>query len=365
MLVLAAGLAPQVAGAAETRIGFANPLSGPYASSGGRNQIAVELAVEAINAAGGVLGHQLTLVRADDACDAERAAGAAQALVEAGVAVVVGHMCSHASLVAAAVYEAAGVVMITPDSTHPRLTEEGRRNVFRLTGRDDRQGMLAGDFLAGQRQGRRIGIVHDGSTYGQGLAEQTRRRLHERGVEESVFEAYVPGEPDQSALVDRLRQAGVGLLYVGGYGPDAARIVRAARQQGSTLQLVGGDGLGMDEFAPIAGAAGEGAIFSTRRDVARSPEAAVVLAQFRARGLGSLPSGIGAYAAVQVWAQAAERAGTLAPAAVDRALRYGRFATVLGWVAFDDKGDLEGADWQWQIWHAGSYGPLQASVAMR
>ena len=365
LVFLAAGLLAQAAGAAETRIGFANPLSGPYGASGGRNRVAVELAVAAVNSQGGVLGRRLALVPVDDACDADLAATAAQKLVEAGVVVVIGHLCSHASLVAAAVYEAVGIVMISPDSTHPRLTEEGRRNVFRLTGRDDRQGMLAGDFLAERQNGRRIAIVHDGSTYGQGLAEQTLRRLRERGVRVSMVSSYRPGQVDQSALVDRLQQAGIGLLYVGGYGPDAARIVRAARQHGSTLQLVGGDGLGMDEFGAIAGAAGEGAIFTNRRDVTMSPAAASVLAAFRAYGLGPLPTGIGAYAAVEVWARAAERAGTVESAAVARALQYGRFATALGHISFDDKGDLEGADWQWQVWHDGSYGPLQAPMAMR
>ena len=340
-------------------------MSGPYGASGGRNRVAVELALAAVNSQGGVLGHRLALVPVDDACDPEQAATAAQKLVEAGVVVVIGHFCSHASLMAAAIYEAVGIVMITPDSTHPRLTEEGRRNVFRLTGRDDRQGVLAGDFLAERRNGRRIAIVHDGSTYGQGLAEQTRRRLRQRDVQVTLFDRYRPGEADQSALVDKLQQAGIGLLYVGGYGPDAARIVRAARQRGSTLQLVGGDALGMDEFGAIAGAAGEGAIFTNRPDVSLSPGAAPVLAAFETYGLGRLPSGLGAYAAVEVWAKAAERAGTVAPDAVARALHYGRFATALGTISFDDKGDLEGADWQWQMWHKGSYGPLQAALAMR
>jgi branched-chain amino acid transport system substrate-binding protein len=131
------------------------------------------------------------------------------------------------------------------------------------------------------------------------------------------------------------------------------------------LQLVGGDGLGMDEFGAIAGAAADGAIFTNRRDVAASPAAAGVLAAFRAYGLGPLPTGIGAYAAVEVWARAAERAGTVEPGAVIRALHKGRFATVLGNLSFDEKGDLEGADWQWQVWRRGSFGPLQAPMAMR
>ena len=97
LVVLAVGLLAHTADAVETRIGFANPLSGPYGASGGRNRVAVELALAAINSQGGVLGHRLALVPVDDACDPEQAATAAQKLVEAGVVVVIGHFCSHAS----------------------------------------------------------------------------------------------------------------------------------------------------------------------------------------------------------------------------------------------------------------------------
>jgi branched-chain amino acid transport system substrate-binding protein len=254
--------------------------------------------------------------------------------------------------------------MMSPESTHPMLTEEGRANVFRLIGRDDDQGRMAGDWLASRRPPRGIGIVHDGSTYGKGLAMQTRARLREDGVREALFAEYVPGAADYGPLVEQVREAGIGLLYVGGYGPDAGRIVRTARDQGSSLQLVGGDGLEMEEFWTVAGPAGEGAIFTARRDASAEPAAVNVLAAFDAMGLGRLPSGLGAYAAVQIWAEAAERAGTVDPAKVTQALHRGRFASVLGRVAFDTKGDVEGAVWQWQIWHNGSYAPLPSAQAM-
>ncbi len=84
-----------------------------------------------------------------------------------------------------------------------------------------------------------------------------------------------------------------------------------------------------------------------------------MLEAFRALGMGPLPTGLDAYAAVQVWAEAATRAGSAEPAKVTQALHRGRFASALGKVAFDEKGDVEGAVWQWQVWHDGSYAPLQ------
>jgi branched-chain amino acid transport system substrate-binding protein len=356
-MALVAGAPPDAT--AEVRIGFANPLSGPLSRSGERNRIAVEMAVSGLNERGGVLGEPVQLIIADDACGLQKSVEAARELVAAGVRVVVGHMCSHSSLLAAGIYETADVLMITSSSTHPRLTEEGRQNVFRLIGRDDRQGELAGDFLAEHWDGREIAVLHDGSTYGERLASEARQQLRARGEMEAVYDIYTPGAKDYAGLVMRLQRAGIDVLYIGGYGPDAGLILRTARARGLDLQLVGGDGLGMDEFWATAGGAGEGAIFSGRPDVRHRPQAAELLARFRARGLGSRTFGIGAYAAIQVWAEAVERAGTLELAPVARMLRRGRFETVLGPIAFNDKGDLRDAPWQWQVWTNGAYVPLE------
>jgi branched-chain amino acid transport system substrate-binding protein len=362
---LAVMIASVVSGpvAADVAIGFANPLSGPYAASGGRNQAAVALAVEDLNARGGVFGQRVRLIGADDACGLEQAVTAARRLVDAGVRFVVGHMCSHSSLMAAGIYEAFDILMISPDSTHPRLTEEGRRNVFRLVGRDDRQGTLAGDFLARHYRGKNIAIVHDSTVYGEGLAVQTRLRLRQLGVVEALYAAYPPGRQDYDALVARLRCRAIDVLYVGGYGPDAGAIVRGARAGGDDVQLVGGDAIGGEEFWAAAGKAGEGTIFSARPTIRRHADTAALRTALRVRGRGPGAGGIGAYAAVEVWAQAVERAGTLDLALVADELRRGRFHTVLGRVAFDDKGDLRGAGWEMQSWSDGDYGPLDRHIA--
>jgi branched-chain amino acid transport system substrate-binding protein len=359
-LLLGLGLALASPGhaSAEVRIGFANPLSGPYALSGARDRIATEMAVRDLNAQGGVLGATVTLVPVDDACGLQRSVEAARELVKAQVHAVIGHFCSHSSLLAAGIYETADILMISPSSSHPRLTEEGRLNVFRLYGRDDDQGRLAGDFLAEHWARQRIAILHDGSTYGEGLAIEARKQLRARGVTEAIYALYKPNAADYTDLVEQMEAAEIDVLYVGGYGPDAGRILRTARERGNGLRLVGGDGLGMDEFWTIAGRAGEGTIFSGQREPSTLPGAADVLAEFRARGLGTRSGGLAYYAAVQVWAQAVERAGTLKLAAVAETLREKRFKSVLGPVAFDREGDLRGASWQWKVWSKGAHTSL-------
>ncbi len=339
---------------AEILVGFANPLSGPYAASGARNLLAVSAAIDDVNARGGLLGEELRLVVADDACGIESAMEAAGELVTAGVRIVVGHFCSHSSIVAAAVYDMADVIMITPDSTHPRLTEEERPNVFRLIGRDDEQGESAAALIAERWPDRRIGVAHDESTYGRSLARETLRALTERQVDVALVEPYRAKKADYEELVQRLGESDVELLYIAGYGPDAGRIAAAARDAGLGLQVMGGDGLGMPGFWTKADIAGEETVFTTWRlpppplaegDEARRRDA--IRLHFRAGGMG-------AYAAVELWAEAAARAGSLDVASVARVLRRAQFETTAGLVAFDRRGDLVGDRWAWQVWRDGA-----------
>ena len=94
---------------------------------------------------------------------------------------VVGHYCSGASIPASEIYEAAGVLMISPTSSNPMLTELGRANVFRVLNRDDAVGVVAGNYLADHWSDQKIAILHDNTTFGKGIAEETKKQLNRRG----------------------------------------------------------------------------------------------------------------------------------------------------------------------------------------
>ena len=228
-LVLAASFWARAA-EAEILIGMAGPLTGPNAWPGEQTERGVMLAVDDLNAAGGVLGQQVGVVSADDYCDGEQTVAAANKLVAEGVVFVAGHWCSHASILASDVYAAAGVLMISPGSTNPMLTERGLDNVFRVVGRDDQQGTIAGDLLADHWRDKTIAIVYDGQAYGRGLAEETKRRLNARGVREALFTAITPGDLDYAALIAELAAVGADVVYYGGYAPEAGLIIRQARK---------------------------------------------------------------------------------------------------------------------------------------
>jgi branched-chain amino acid transport system substrate-binding protein len=359
MIVLVLAAIASDSARSEILIGVAGPMTGKDAWYGEQMQRGAEQAAADLNAAGGVLGQQVRLIAADDVCDPEQAVAAARKLVGDGVVLVVGHFCSSASIPASAVYEAASVVMISPASTNPVLTEQGRANVFRVTGRDDVQGVVAGDYLANHWHGKKIAIFNDNSIFGKRLADETKRQLNKRGVAEAIYQSFTPAKSDYSSEIAALHAADIAVLYVGGYHTEIALLARAAYDRHYALQLVAGDVLQTEEFGLIAGPAADGALFTFRADPRRNPEAASVVERFRAGNFEPEGYTLISYGAVQAWAQAVEQAGSLKLEAVVASLRSHQFDTVLGRIAFDGKGDLTSFSSIWYVWKAGKYVPVE------
>jgi branched-chain amino acid transport system substrate-binding protein len=159
---------------AEVLFGVAGPMTGAYAWFGEQYQRGAGLAVEDLNAAGGVLGQSIELIVGDDFCDPDQAVVLARKLVSSGVAFVAGHWCSHSSIPASKIYGKAKILMIAPGAINSKVTDEGGPNVFRVCGRDDRQGIKVADYLAVHWAGKKIAILDDGTTFGTGLANAVR-----------------------------------------------------------------------------------------------------------------------------------------------------------------------------------------------
>ena len=150
------------------------------------------------------------------------------------------------------------------------------------------------------------------------------------------------------------------MVYYGGYSTEAGLLIRQAREAGHGFQLVSGDALYTEQFGLVAGDAAEGAIFSSYPDPRHNPEAAEVVARFRAAGFEPEGVTLHHYASVQVWAQAVEKVGSLSGSELAAVLRRERFPTVLGLVGFDAKGDVTGvAGFAWYVWRGGKYEPLE------
>ena len=340
---------------ADIPIGFNSALTGPYAWVGEPQLAGTELAIADLN---GVLGEPLQLIVADDGCSAELAPLAAEKLVSEAVAVAFGATCSGAAIPASKVYQRAGTLMIEAGATNPRLTEEGNGRIFRIVGRDDLQGTMGGDYLADRWRNSNIAIVHDTSAFGEGLAEEVKKRLNQLGVSEAVFTTYAPGAMDYSDLLDQLSAASIEVLYVGGYSPEAGLIIRQARDRQYSVQMVAGDSLSTGEFWLVAGPAGEGTLFTSFSDPTQESRAAEVMGRMQARLQQPNARALYSYAAVQLWAQAVEQAGATDAARIIEVLRQEQFDTVLGTIGFDAKGDVTGFDpFVWYVWTDGKYVP--------
>ena len=345
------------ASTAQIVIGVAGPMTGDLSQFGTQLKRGAEKAVADINAAGGVLGKQVRLEEVDDKCDPKQASDAAHDLVSRGVVFVDGHFCSGSSIPASSIYHEAGVLQISPASSNPRLTDQavGWGTVFRVCGRDDSQGTFAGEWLAGHYAGKRVAIVDDGSPYGAGIAQMVKTTMNAGGLREVLHEGITAGQQDFSVLVGKLKAAKVDVVYFGGYHPEAALIVRAMRAAGIRAPLLGDDALETQEFATLAGDAGNGVMFTSLGDARKQPEAAQIVDEFRKAGFEPEGYTLYSYAAVEVWAEAVTHAGTTDAAKVAQALRSAYWSTVVGPLSFDAKGDVAQQLYVWYVFQQGRY----------
>ncbi len=341
------------------KVACAGPMTGSNAAAGDQMKIGAQQAVADLNARGGVLGRQLALSIEDDACDPRQAVSVANKLAGQRVAVVAGHYCSGSSIPASKVYGEEGVLQISPASTNPKYTDEGGWNTFRVCGRDDQQGQVAGGYIARSMKDKRVAVLHDNSAYGKGLADETKKAMNAAGKQETLYSAYTPGERDYSAIVSRMKQDRIEVIYVGGYYTEAGLIIRQAKEQGLNATLIGGDALVTNEFWSITGAAGEGSLMTFSSDPRKRATAAAVVQRFRARNVDPEGYVLYTYGAMQIWAAAAEKAKTVDARKVADALkRQGPWGSVLGQTSFTPKGDVTVPDYVFYVWRNGTYAEM-------
>ncbi|MEX0589774.1 MAG: branched-chain amino acid ABC transporter substrate-binding protein [Xanthobacteraceae bacterium] len=357
-LMLGGGAAAQ-----DITIGMAGPITGQYAAFGTQFKNGAELAVADINAAGGVLGRKLKLEIGDDACDPKQARAVAEKFASAKVPVVMGHFCSSSSIPASEPYAESGILQITPASTNPQFTERGLWNTFRVCGRDDQQGGVAGEYLAKSYRDKKIALLHDKSTYGKGLADETKAALNKLGVKEAMYEAYTQGDKDFTALVSKMKAANIDVVFLGGYHTEGGLILRQMRDQGMKTALVGGDSLVTNEFWAITGTAGEGVRMTFGPDPRKKPTAAAVVKKFKEKGIDPEGYTLYMYAALEIWVDAVKKAGTTDPKKVAETIRAGKWSTVIGDRSYDKKGDITTLDYVWYVWNKdGSYAETGAAT---
>ncbi|MFC3164792.1 branched-chain amino acid ABC transporter substrate-binding protein [Ciceribacter thiooxidans] len=342
---------------AEVLVGVGGPLTGPNAAFGAQLQKGAEQAAADINAAGGMNGEQIKIVLGDDVSDAKQGVSVANKFVADGVKFVIGHFNSGVSIPASEVYAENGLLQITPASTNPQYTERGMWNTFRTCGRDDQQGAVAGAYIAEKFKDGKVAVVHDKTPYGQGLADETKKAMNAAGVTEVLYEGITPGDKDYSALIAKMKEAGVTVVYFGGLHTEFGLIERQAADQGLKAAFMSGDGIVSNELASIAGDAVNGTLMTFAPDPRKNPAAKDLVEKFRAGGFEPEAYTLYSYAALQVIAEAAKKVGSNDPEAIATAMKeQGPYATVIGELGFDAKGDITRPDYVMYTWKKGEDG---------
>jgi branched-chain amino acid transport system substrate-binding protein len=358
-LAVAASLAAANTAAADVKLGVAGPITGGSAAFGAQLKQGAEQAVADINAAGGILGEKIVLSVGDDRADPKEGVSVANKFVGDGVKFVVGHFNSGVTMPASEIYQENGILEITPAATNPKITERKMWNIFRTCGRDDQQGLVAGGYIAKHFKDKRVAVVHDKTTYGQGLAEETRKNMNAKGIKEIFYEGVNKDDKDFSALVSKLRAAKPDLIYWGGLHDTGGLILRQMRDGGLQAPFMGADGIASDEFAVIAGPGAVGTLMTYGPDPRKRPVAKAVVEKFRAKKFEPEAYTLYSYAAVQIIKQAAEAVKSLDTKKVAAEIASGKtFKTVLGDLSYDKKGDVTRLDYVVYTWRKGPDGKI-------
>ncbi|MDB6051058.1 MAG: braC 1 [Pseudomonas sp.] len=348
---------------ADIKFGVAGPMTGANASFGEQYMKGAQAAADAINKAGGVNGEQIVLVKGDDACEPKQAVSVANKMVQDKVAGVVGHFCSSSTIPASEVYADAGILAITPGSTNPAVTERGLPAMMRMCGRDDQQGIVAGNYIVDVLKGKKVAVINDKDTYGKGLADATAKQLTSRGVKPVLEEGLTRGEKDYSALVTKIRAAGADVVYFGGLHPEAGPLVHQLRTEGlKDVKFMSDDGIVTDEMVATAGGAPyvDGVYMTFGADPRLIPDSKAVVEEFKKAGYE--PEGYTLYAYASVQALAAGFNGAKSNKGEDAAkwLKANKVQTVMGTKEWDSKGDLKISDYVVYQWDAaGKYHQLE------
>jgi len=345
--------AASFAAADNIKIALAGPVTGAVAQYGDMQMTGAKMAIEKINAAGGVNGNQLEGIVYDDACDPKQAVAVANKVVNDGIKFVVGHLCSSSTQPASDVYEDEGVLMVTAASTSPEITTRGHQMVFRTIGLDSHQGPIAANYIADKVKPKTVAVIHDKQQYGEGIATSVKGVLESKGVNVAMFEGITSGDKDFSSLIAKLQKANVDFVYYGGYHPELGLILRQSAEKGFKGRFMGPEGVGNNDINAIAGKAAEGLLVTLPPSFDKDPANADLVKAFKDSGKDASGAFVlTSYSAVQVMADAMTKTGGTDTDAIQKAMRGMTFNTPTGEIAFDKNGDLKEFNFVVYEWHA-------------
>jgi branched-chain amino acid transport system substrate-binding protein len=348
--LLAAGLATlsgcnkKSSGSSEILIGEFGAMTGATATFGQSTDKGITMAVEEINAAGGVLGRQVKVISEDDQGNPEEAQTVVTKLINKDrVSAILGEVASSNSLAAAPVCQQSGIPMVTPASTNPKVTQVGNY-IFRICFIDPFQGQVMAKFAFNSLKVKKVAILRDiNSDYSMGLANFFKQSFVAMGGEITSDESYSQNDKDFSAQLTSIKSKNPEAVFVPGYYTEVGLIARQARTLGISVPLMGGDGWDSEKLWEIGGEALNGCFFSNHYSVDDpSPAIQSFVTSFKAKYNGETPDAMSAlgYDVAKVLVDAIRRAGSDNSDSIRMALATTNgFAGVTGAITLDSNRD--------------------------
>lgn len=340
------GQATTTAGSgSEIVIGHYASMTGGTAHFGQDTDKALRLALEQVNAAGGIGGRMLKVVTLDTRGDSAEAANAVTRLIDVEKAIaIIGEVASSLSLAGGRVAQRRQIPMISPSSTNPKVTQVGDY-IFRVCFLDPFQGKVMARFARETLKLSKVAVLKDiKNDYSLGLADAFTKAFAEAGGTIAVEQSYSQGDTDFSAQVTAIKGAGAEGVFVPGYYSEVGAIARTAQRLGLQVPLMGGDGWDAPDLFTIAGDALNGSYFSNHFAPDTATERAKrFVAEFTTK-YGQPPTGLGAlgYDALSVLVDALRRATSIEPKAIRDALATTKdFQAVTGNITMDENRDAQ------------------------
>ena len=303
------------ASANEIKIGHFASMTGDTATFGVSADEGLRLALEEINAKGGVLGKPVKVITEDDRSQADEAKTAASKLINRDhVVALVGEISSSKSIAAAPVAQEAKIPMVSPGSTNPKVTEIGDY-VFRVCFIDPFQGTAMANFAMKDLKAKRLAVLYPvNSDYGVGLRDFFEEAVKKAGGQIVADVSYTEkSDVDFKSQLTKIKNANPDAIYMSGYYTEAGLIARQARELGLTCPLLGGDGWDSDQTVKIGGKAVDGCYFSNHYSPdEQRPEVQGFVSAYKHKYGGKVPDAMAilGYDALKVLCDAIQRAGS-------------------------------------------------------
>ncbi|OGA06365.1 MAG: branched chain amino acid ABC transporter substrate-binding protein [Betaproteobacteria bacterium RIFCSPHIGHO2_12_FULL_69_13] len=331
----------------EIKIGHAGPLTGGIAHLGKDNENGAQLAIDEANEAKLKIegkDAKFVLLKEDDQADPKQGTTVAQKLVDAKVNGVVGHLNSGVTIPASALYNQAGIPMISGSATNPKLTEQGFKNVFRVVGRDDQQGPAIASYLAAERKPKLVAVIDDATAYGEGIANEVEKTLTAAKIKVLPREKGTDKTTDWKAILTKLRGRKPDAIFYGGMDATGGPLIKQGKELGIKAVFSFGDGACTDKMTELAGPAAEGLLCSQAGIPPQAASRKFLDAYKKKFNVAPILYAPFTYDAANLLIEAMKKANSAEPSKYLPELQKLSFSGATGPISFDDRGDRKDAE---------------------